>query len=228
MCVALPVTLCPVYLLHRAKIINRVQKEKMSLKVGQFCSRWWVCFDFLCENLLDSNMSHNFGTLCKLDEGLCAFSHFLPSGLWLMKMMKIGSILNHPFGYAITLACLTYFMCLLWTKRWGGRIADRSKFYTWVSQRTWFCAPCCAAYFSITKMWFIFLLLVEGPWIKPRYRSIVQNVWIHPCGHGRQWKWECGEFIAFLLINLPFPFSIAFTTIYSPHFLSEWIRSKIV
>ncbi|KAL7461782.1 hypothetical protein ACHAXS_002189 [Conticribra weissflogii] len=40
MCVALPITLFPVYLLNRAKLINRVQKEKMSLKVGQFCSRW--------------------------------------------------------------------------------------------------------------------------------------------------------------------------------------------
>eukprot|EP00581_Thalassiosira_minuscula_P012485 CAMPEP_0183728520 /NCGR_PEP_ID=MMETSP0737-20130205/28258_1 /TAXON_ID=385413 /ORGANISM="Thalassiosira miniscula, Strain CCMP1093" /LENGTH=380 /DNA_ID=CAMNT_0025960485 /DNA_START=107 /DNA_END=1249 /DNA_ORIENTATION=+ len=40
MCVALPVTLFPVYLLYRAKLIDRIQKETWSLKVGQFCSRW--------------------------------------------------------------------------------------------------------------------------------------------------------------------------------------------
>lgn len=40
MCVALPVTLFPVYILYRLKIIDRIQKEKLSLKVGQFCSRW--------------------------------------------------------------------------------------------------------------------------------------------------------------------------------------------
>ena len=40
MCVALPVTLFPVHLLHKFKVINRVQKEKMSLQVGQLCSRF--------------------------------------------------------------------------------------------------------------------------------------------------------------------------------------------
>lgn len=40
MCVALPVTLFPVFLLYKANIIDRVRKEKWSLKVGQFCSRW--------------------------------------------------------------------------------------------------------------------------------------------------------------------------------------------
>lgn len=40
MCVALPVTLFPVYILYKLKIINRIQKEILSLKVGQFCSRW--------------------------------------------------------------------------------------------------------------------------------------------------------------------------------------------
>ena len=40
MCIALPVTLFPLYLLNRTKIINRVKKEKWSLMVGQFCSRW--------------------------------------------------------------------------------------------------------------------------------------------------------------------------------------------
>ena len=33
-------TLFPVYLLYKAKIIDRVRKEKWSLKVAQFCSRW--------------------------------------------------------------------------------------------------------------------------------------------------------------------------------------------
>lgn len=40
MCVALPVTLFPVFLLYKANIIDRVRKEKWSLKVGQFCSRF--------------------------------------------------------------------------------------------------------------------------------------------------------------------------------------------
>jgi len=40
MCVALPVTLIPVWILYRLKIINQVQKEMISLRVGQFCSRW--------------------------------------------------------------------------------------------------------------------------------------------------------------------------------------------
>jgi 1-acyl-sn-glycerol-3-phosphate acyltransferase len=40
MCVALPVTLFPVYILYKLKIIDRIQKEILSLKVGQFCSRW--------------------------------------------------------------------------------------------------------------------------------------------------------------------------------------------
>mmetsp|Transcript_37715 Transcript_37715/g.77134 ORF Transcript_37715/g.77134 Transcript_37715/m.77134 type:complete len:398 (+) Transcript_37715:116-1309(+) len=40
MCVALPVTLFPVWVLYRLNIINRVQKEMISLRVGQFCSRW--------------------------------------------------------------------------------------------------------------------------------------------------------------------------------------------
>ncbi|KAL3767136.1 hypothetical protein ACHAW5_003155 [Stephanodiscus triporus] len=33
-------TLFPVYLLYKTKIIDRVRKEKWSLKVAQFCSRW--------------------------------------------------------------------------------------------------------------------------------------------------------------------------------------------
>mmetsp|Transcript_35475 Transcript_35475/g.75753 ORF Transcript_35475/g.75753 Transcript_35475/m.75753 type:complete len:390 (+) Transcript_35475:200-1369(+) len=40
MCVALPVTLFPVYLLYKLKLIDRTRKENWSLKVGQFCSRW--------------------------------------------------------------------------------------------------------------------------------------------------------------------------------------------
>lgn len=40
MCVALPVTLFPPFLLHKAKIISTSRKEKASLKTGQFCSRW--------------------------------------------------------------------------------------------------------------------------------------------------------------------------------------------
>lgn len=39
MCVALPVTLFPVFLLYKARLIDRSRKERWSLKVGQFCSR---------------------------------------------------------------------------------------------------------------------------------------------------------------------------------------------
>lgn len=40
MCMALPVTLFPIELLHRAKIITRKRREVMSLRTGQFCARW--------------------------------------------------------------------------------------------------------------------------------------------------------------------------------------------
>ena len=40
MCIALPITLSPVYILYRAKLIDRIRKEKWSLKVAQFTSRW--------------------------------------------------------------------------------------------------------------------------------------------------------------------------------------------
>ncbi len=40
MCVALPVTLFPPWLLHKARIISTSRKEKASLRIGQFCSRW--------------------------------------------------------------------------------------------------------------------------------------------------------------------------------------------
>mmetsp|Transcript_3822 Transcript_3822/g.9763 ORF Transcript_3822/g.9763 Transcript_3822/m.9763 type:complete len:392 (+) Transcript_3822:259-1434(+) len=53
MCVALPVTLFPVFLLYRANIIDRVRKEKWSLKVGQFCSRWLMrVFPFASKRVL--------------------------------------------------------------------------------------------------------------------------------------------------------------------------------
>ena len=40
MCVSLPLALLPVYILYKAKLISRVRKERWSLKVGQFTSRW--------------------------------------------------------------------------------------------------------------------------------------------------------------------------------------------
>jgi hypothetical protein len=40
MCVALPITLFPAAVLHKTKIISKTRKEKMSLRIGQFCSRW--------------------------------------------------------------------------------------------------------------------------------------------------------------------------------------------
>lgn len=40
MCVALPVTLFPIGVLYRASIISKITKERCSLRIGQFCSRW--------------------------------------------------------------------------------------------------------------------------------------------------------------------------------------------
>lgn len=40
MCIALPVTLFPAKLLERMKVISRLEREQMSVKIGQFCSRW--------------------------------------------------------------------------------------------------------------------------------------------------------------------------------------------
>jgi 1-acyl-sn-glycerol-3-phosphate acyltransferase len=40
MCVALPATLLPIAALHKAKVISKTRKEKISLRTSQFCSRW--------------------------------------------------------------------------------------------------------------------------------------------------------------------------------------------
>lgn len=40
MCIALPATLYPVRLLHKVQLINTLQKEQLSCRVGCFCSRW--------------------------------------------------------------------------------------------------------------------------------------------------------------------------------------------
>ena len=40
MCVALPISLLPPVLLHRIKLISTTRKEHLSLRAGQFCSRW--------------------------------------------------------------------------------------------------------------------------------------------------------------------------------------------
>lgn len=42
MCAALPLTLFPIAVLHKARIINTTKKEHISLRVGQFCSRWLI------------------------------------------------------------------------------------------------------------------------------------------------------------------------------------------
>lgn len=61
MCIALPVTLFPVHLLHKARIINRVQKEKMSLHVGQFCSRSMMrLFPFACKRVIVDTSAENY------------------------------------------------------------------------------------------------------------------------------------------------------------------------
>eukprot|EP00559_Dactyliosolen_fragilissimus_P004504 CAMPEP_0184855980 /NCGR_PEP_ID=MMETSP0580-20130426/1137_1 /TAXON_ID=1118495 /ORGANISM="Dactyliosolen fragilissimus" /LENGTH=344 /DNA_ID=CAMNT_0027350705 /DNA_START=607 /DNA_END=1641 /DNA_ORIENTATION=- len=40
MCIALPLTLLPTALLHKAGLISTNKKEHLSLRTGQFCSRW--------------------------------------------------------------------------------------------------------------------------------------------------------------------------------------------
>ena len=61
MCIALPVTLFPVYLMYKFKIINRVQKEKISLQVGQFCSRWLMrLFPFASKRVIVDKNDENY------------------------------------------------------------------------------------------------------------------------------------------------------------------------
>ena len=61
MCIALPVTLFPVYLMYKFKIINRVQKEKISLQVGQFCSRWLMrLFPFARKRVIVDKNDENY------------------------------------------------------------------------------------------------------------------------------------------------------------------------
>lgn len=61
MCIALPVSLFPIYLLHKAGIINRVQKEKVSLQVGQFCSRWMMrLFPFAKKRVIVDKDDENY------------------------------------------------------------------------------------------------------------------------------------------------------------------------
>ncbi|EJK74448.1 hypothetical protein THAOC_03870, partial [Thalassiosira oceanica] len=59
MCVALPTTLFPIYLLHKFRIIDRAQKEKTSLRVGQFCSRWMMrVFPFASKKVVVDRETH--------------------------------------------------------------------------------------------------------------------------------------------------------------------------
>lgn len=61
MCVALPITLFPVYLMHKIKLINRVQKEKLSLQVGQFCSRWMMrLFPFASKRVIVDTQDESY------------------------------------------------------------------------------------------------------------------------------------------------------------------------
>jgi 1-acyl-sn-glycerol-3-phosphate acyltransferase len=43
MCVALPLTLLPINILHRFRLISTRQREFASLWTGKFCSRWLLC-----------------------------------------------------------------------------------------------------------------------------------------------------------------------------------------
>jgi len=59
MCVALPTSLFPIYLLHKLRIIDRAQKEKISLRVGQFCSRWMMrVFPFASKKVVVDKETH--------------------------------------------------------------------------------------------------------------------------------------------------------------------------
>lgn len=40
MCISLPIALFPPYLLHRLKLITKVQQQQRALTHGQFCARW--------------------------------------------------------------------------------------------------------------------------------------------------------------------------------------------
>ncbi|KAL7489931.1 hypothetical protein ACHAW6_015662 [Cyclotella cf. meneghiniana] len=61
MCVALPVSLFPVYLLHKARFITKSQKEKISLQVGQFCSRWMMrLFPFARKRVIVDKDDENY------------------------------------------------------------------------------------------------------------------------------------------------------------------------
>ncbi|EED94985.1 predicted protein [Thalassiosira pseudonana CCMP1335] len=61
MCIALPVTMLPVYILYKLRLINRVQKEKMSLQVGQFCSRWLMrLFPFARKRVIVDTDDENY------------------------------------------------------------------------------------------------------------------------------------------------------------------------
>jgi 1-acyl-sn-glycerol-3-phosphate acyltransferase len=40
MCVALPLSILPINILHKLRVITRVQKECLSLRAGEFCARW--------------------------------------------------------------------------------------------------------------------------------------------------------------------------------------------
>lgn len=42
MCIALPITLVPIHFLYKLRIINRMQKERISLSLGKFCARWML------------------------------------------------------------------------------------------------------------------------------------------------------------------------------------------
>ena len=56
MCVALPVTLAPAALLHKMKIIEKKQREHISLRTGQFCARWLLrVFPFAKVSVVKSN-----------------------------------------------------------------------------------------------------------------------------------------------------------------------------
>eukprot|EP00586_Coscinodiscus_wailesii_P010388 CAMPEP_0172502654 /NCGR_PEP_ID=MMETSP1066-20121228/161695_1 /TAXON_ID=671091 /ORGANISM="Coscinodiscus wailesii, Strain CCMP2513" /LENGTH=396 /DNA_ID=CAMNT_0013277983 /DNA_START=50 /DNA_END=1240 /DNA_ORIENTATION=+ len=40
MCLALPLSILPINVLHKLRVITRVQKECLSLRAGEFCARW--------------------------------------------------------------------------------------------------------------------------------------------------------------------------------------------
>lgn len=61
MCVALPVSLFPVYVAHKLGFINKIRKECLALSTGQFCARWllWIIPFCKLQTVTERNIKSN-------------------------------------------------------------------------------------------------------------------------------------------------------------------------